>query len=114
MKIKINPVPKPRMTQRDKWAKRPAVMRYRAYCDELRYKMKKEIGNNIDIEFHVAMPESWTKKKKARKNGQPHMRRPDLDNYIKGFLDALLEEDSEVWKIKAIKVNSYEGMICVK
>lgn len=34
----IVPVPKPRMTQRDKWQKRPAVMRYRAFCDEVRAK----------------------------------------------------------------------------
>lgn len=32
----ICPLPKPRMTQRDRWAKRPAVLRYRAFCDEVR------------------------------------------------------------------------------
>ena len=33
---KIKPVPKPRMTQRDAWDKRPCVLRYRAFKDEVR------------------------------------------------------------------------------
>ncbi|WP_109391127.1 RusA family crossover junction endodeoxyribonuclease [Proteus cibi] len=32
----INPVPKPRMTQRDAWKKRSAVVKYHAFCDEMR------------------------------------------------------------------------------
>ena len=30
----ITPVPKPRMTQADRWRKRPCVVRYFAFCDE--------------------------------------------------------------------------------
>ena len=29
----ITPIGKPRMTRADKWKQRPAVMRYRAFCD---------------------------------------------------------------------------------
>ena len=36
MEYPIIPLGKPRMTQRDKWAKRPAVLRYRAFKDECR------------------------------------------------------------------------------
>ena len=32
----INPVSKPRMTQRDVWKKRPVVVKYHAFCDEMR------------------------------------------------------------------------------
>ena len=31
----VNPVAKPRMTQRDKWKKRPVVDKYYAYKDEM-------------------------------------------------------------------------------
>lgn len=34
--LDIEPVAKPRMTKKDKWAKRPCVMKYRAYKDMLR------------------------------------------------------------------------------
>ena len=56
----VAPFPKPRMTQRDKWKKRPIVIKY--------------------ILFKEA----------------PHQQRPDLDNLIKAFKDALCEEDSHV------------------
>ncbi len=45
MKIfNITPMGKPRMTRADKWKQREVVMRYRAFCDEVRLK-------------NVAMPE---------------------------------------------------------
>ena len=36
----ITPCPKPRQTQSDKWKKRPPVLRYRAFADEVRLKIK--------------------------------------------------------------------------
>jgi Holliday junction resolvase RusA-like endonuclease len=42
------------------------------------------------------MPNSWSKKKKAEFNGKPHQQKPDLDNLIKAFKDALCEDDSYV------------------
>ncbi|GAG23977.1 unnamed protein product, partial [marine sediment metagenome] len=34
--VKVTPNTKPRMTKRDKWKKRPCVIKYRKFCDELR------------------------------------------------------------------------------
>jgi len=42
------------------------------------------------------MPQSWSKKKRAEMRGKPHQQRPDLDNLIKAFKDALCEDDSHV------------------
>jgi Holliday junction resolvase RusA-like endonuclease len=42
------------------------------------------------------MPKSWSKKKRNELNGKPHTQRPDLDNLIKAFKDALCEDDSHV------------------
>ena len=39
IEIDICPVAKPRMTQSDKWRERPAVVKYRAFADELRLKV---------------------------------------------------------------------------
>jgi Holliday junction resolvase RusA-like endonuclease len=44
------------------------------------------------------MPASWSKKKREEMDRQPHQNKPDLDNLIKAFKDALLSEDSGVWK----------------
>jgi len=30
------PIPKPRQTRRDKWARRPCVLRYREWADQIR------------------------------------------------------------------------------
>jgi len=40
MKIKINPLPKPRMVKSDAWRKRPCVVKYWQYKDELKKQFK--------------------------------------------------------------------------
>lgn len=103
--VYITPVSKPRMTQRDKWKKRPAVMRYRAFCDELRLKLRgfdvPECGYRLT--FYLPMPKSWTKKKRAAMEGQPHQQKPDKDNLEKAFLDAMLAEDCRIWDGRVTK-----------
>ena len=44
-------------------------------------------------------------------DGQPHQVRPDLDNLIKAWCDALYQEDSVIWSIHATKFWSYKGSI---
>lgn len=44
---------------------------------------------------------------------QPHQKRPDLDNYIKGLLDALCKEDNYIWNITAEKRYTQQGKGCV-
>lgn len=90
------PMGKPRMTQRDRWMKRPAVLRYREYCDRIRAAAGEIAQDPIAIEVNafIAMPESWSKKKKSEMNGKPHRAKPDYDNICKSAGDALFKEDS--------------------
>lgn len=101
-----DPVAKPRMTQRDKWAKRPAVLRYRDYCDRLR-ELCPAIPPNGSLEvrmlFWMPMPKSWSAKKKELHASFHHHSKPDVDNLAKGVLDALFVDDSRVWRITAEK-----------
>ena len=60
--------------------------------------------DSFEIEFHVQMPQSWSKKKKAEMIGKPHQQRPDLDNYLKAWKDSVYEEDAIVWRVKASKL----------
>ena len=109
--LTIIPVAKPRMTQRDKWQQRPCVLKYRAFCDELRFKVQPHRRMKVSVSFHLPMPKSWSKKQKERMDGTPHLNRPDLDNLIKAWCDALYPEDSVIWSIHATKFWAYKGSI---
>lgn len=70
-------IPKPRMSQRDKWEKRTVVENYRAWCDRIRAYMwqamvKRMEKLQVSCTFFVA--------------GHPHQ---DLDNLLKSILDAM-------------------------
>jgi len=96
--ITIKPMGKPRMTQRDVWKKRPCVMRYRAFCDDLRARVvvPDDVAQLSWIAY-LPMPKSWSKKKTDVMRGQPHRQRPDRDNIDKAILDALFKDDSGVY-----------------
>lgn len=112
MIVKIEPMGKPRQTQSDRWKQRPAVMKYRAFCDELRLKLPGyELPAELCIDFFLPMPKSWSKKEKAAKIGQPHDSKPDIDNLAKAFMDAFKTEDKHVYKLTAAKYWSHNGAI---
>ena len=105
--LTIDPVAKPRMTRRDRWMKRPCVMRYRVYANRLREAalLQKYVpANELIMQFHIKMPVSWSKKKKEQMRGEPMQSRPDIDNLEKSILDSLFrDDDSAVWKVCASK-----------
>ena len=57
------------------------------------------------------MAKSWSKKKKKAMLGKPHQQIPDLDNYLKAFLDALCKNDSFVHEVHAKKLWANKGAI---
>lgn len=117
MKFIINPMGKPRMTQRDKWLKpaRKVIARYWAYKDVLVLQANLEgyiPSDVLSVQFNIPMPKSWSKKKREAMNGQPHRQKPDLDNLLKAFQDCLCKEDSYIWGYsRCAKMWSLEGSI---
>lgn len=110
----ITPVPKPRMTQRDKWEKRPAVVRYRAFCDKVRSQGIEVPECGAEITFVLPMPKSWSKKKRAAMDGKPHQQKPDLDNCCKALFDAVHSEDCGIYQLDGLaKYWGVEGLIKV-
>lgn len=105
------PIACPRMTQRDKWMKRPSVMRYREYSDKLRtfINLNDLYVGRVCMKFFIPMPESWSLKKKAQMCGRPHQVKPDWDNLAKGVQDALLQNDSMIWQAYVEKYWVYSG-----
>lgn len=63
--IGITVMGKPRMTRADAWKKRPVVLRYWKYKDELKRQAKiygYTPGYELDIEFCIPCPKSWSRK----------------------------------------------------
>ena len=111
---KINPCPKPRQTRSDKWNKRECVMRYRAFADQCRLlgvKVPEESGHII---FHMPIPKSWSKKKKADMDMKHHKQKPDIDNLAKALMDAVYDDDSCVSDLRITKKWAMEGSIEIK
>ena len=98
----ITPIPKPRMTQSDRWRKRPAVLRYFAFADQVRAAGVKIAESGTSIIFYLPMPKSWSKKKRDNMRGQAHQQKPDLDNLLKALSDAVYADDSVIWNYHSI------------
>lgn len=116
-RFEIDPCPKPRMTQSDKWKKRKSVVDYWDFKKAIRLQanvfgidfLPSEINS---IDFYIPMPSSWSKKKRKEMECKLHTCRPDLDNLLKGLQDALCKEDSHIAQINRLsKTWSIEPLI---
>jgi Holliday junction resolvase RusA-like endonuclease len=104
--LPVTPCPKPRMTRRDQWMRRPAVLRYRAFCDAVRASWPDGVAfpeSGAHVVFHVPMPRSWSRAKREAMAGEPHRQTPDSDNLLKALLDALHANDCAVWDVRVSK-----------
>ena len=114
--LPVTPCPKPRMTQRDRWKTRPAVVRYRQFCDAVRDTWPvgvtyPEAGAHVT--FWLPMPRSWSKRKRDTMRGQPHQQKPDRDNLEKALMDAMCEDDAHVWDGRTTKRWADTGYITI-
>ena len=63
----VCPFPKPRMTQRDRWKKRPVVVKYHIYKDSMKHYANEFnycVDENLSLTFIMPFPKSYSKKKK--------------------------------------------------
>lgn len=93
----IKPIGMSRMSRADKWKQRPAVMRYRAFCDEARLSKIHLPEAGAHVTFVMPMQQSWIRQEKAQHAGCPHQSKPDCDKMLKALIDALYDYDSHVW-----------------
>ena len=119
IELDLTPVPAPRQVRSDAWKPRKSVQKYRAFRDEVRYRMKKhpipEDVEIIEIEFVMPMPKSWSLRKREEQNDAWHRQKPDIDNLVKAFLDSVcMDDDSFIPAIRASKVWGREGKIRVR
>lgn len=109
----ITPVPAPRMTRRDRWAKRPCVLRYWAFRDEVRLR-KVVLPDRCRVVFVLPMPKSWSKLQKFIADGMPHRLTPDIDNLCKALLDAVFASDAHIHTLHAEKLWGERGEIRIE
>lgn len=98
--IEGDPVGAPRMTQRDKWQRRPCVLRYRAWKDRARLAAgclpPADKINSLSWTAVFAPPPSWSPRKRTAAMGTLHRSKPDRDNIDKAVLDALFDDDKAI------------------
>ena len=108
---------KPRMTRRDKWEKRPPVMRYRAIAKEMQLQANLQVYTPypaIKATIGIKMPKSWSKKKKREKLGTPHQQKPDVDNITKAIMDILCKDDAFIYHIDIKKFWAEESIVLLE
>lgn len=94
------PPAKPRMTRRDKWAKRPCVLRHREWCDRVREAVGDSLPDASRVQYLdwtavFEPPKSWSKRRRREAIGKLHRQRPDRDNIDKAVLDALYPDGDQ-------------------
>lgn len=98
---------KPRMTQRDKWKRRPVVVAYREWADRVRAAAgtmpPAESVLSLDWTAYFVPPPSWPKSKQLAAIGTLHRVKPDSSNILKGIEDVLWPENDS-----ALASGSYE------
>lgn len=102
-------MPAPRMTQNTIWKHGD----YFKWKDNLRlllpgYELP---PTGLSIRFHIPMPKSWSKKKRASLVGTIHQQTPDLDNFIKAFKDSFGRDEHVAEYEKMGKYWAEEGAI---
>lgn len=100
------PVGKPRQTRADVWKKRPCVLRYREWADRARASAPANLPKEpMELEMNVwlAIPASWSAKKRKEMAGRPHRQKADLDNISKSVFDALFPSDECIAILRAAK-----------
>jgi Holliday junction resolvase RusA-like endonuclease len=109
------PVPKPRMTQRDKFlnAARPCVSRYWAWVALAQQCAPTDIdtpeirlnGITLSATFYLPLADS----RSVKEMGRAHRQRPDLKNLTAALEDALWPKDEIIWRYHDIQKRFDDG-----
>jgi len=116
IRLNIEPIGKPRMTQRDKWKKRPVVLKYHAFKDFIRLnKGSFELADKYSMVVFIPFPKSYSKKKCKALFLKAHQEKPDKDNIEKAIMDSPLRtrDDKEIYDSRVRKVWSYKPAIVI-
>ena len=90
----VEPMGAPRMTRRDRWAKRPCVVAYHAFCDAIRAAAgTMPPASRVEC---ISVQAFFHDEKNEHAECEPYRKKPDWDNVFKGVVDALWEDDQKL------------------
>jgi Holliday junction resolvase RusA-like endonuclease len=119
VELDVAPCSAPRQSRRDTYDPCPAVVRYRAFQNQVALEwnlVHQEFpAAGARVTFWIPMPQSWSRKKKAHMQYQPHTSKPDIDNLCKALLDSLFRkrEDSHIYDLYIAKF-WHPGSGCIR
>lgn len=96
------PIGKPRMTQRDKWARRPGVVAYYHWANGLRAKLNRTTKLRLTKPTQLHVRAFFEGPAGTHRLG-PHTQVPDSDNCLKSVTDALFANDQMIYKMSVEK-----------
>ncbi|MFH7534189.1 RusA family crossover junction endodeoxyribonuclease, partial [Acinetobacter baumannii] len=115
LNIPVEPMGAVRMTGRGKFVNKNA-QRYLAYKDFIKLHAQKQMKGQqlytgptvVKVLFSMPIPKSWSKKKQQEAISTVHIKKPDIDNLVKGVFDALNKtawhDDNQVFMVIGAKV----------
>ncbi len=108
----ITPRPYARRTHQGRFS--PNAKKYHLWMNQLAI-LQFWLPNEAYVTLEMPMFPSWSKKKTAELDGQPHGQTPDLDNLVKAICDVARREsgDHDIHTICARKIWAKEGGIIV-
>lgn len=109
----VDPVSAPRQVRSHAWNPTSHVKRYRAYQTELLVRGLQIPTPVCHLIFVMPIPPSWSERKKAEHDGQPHQQKPDRDNLEKAVLDTAFGEDCHLWHGATSKIWGRRGVLLV-
>lgn len=121
--LNVTPMGAPRANQGKSWFARGK--NYMMFKDKLREEIERvgfKVKNGyLDLIFCMPIPniERGSKRsvrEKVSRHGQPHRQKPDVDNILKGFMDAMFTDDAMIYRVTAIKVWTFKPgiILCLR
>ena len=98
------PIGKPTQTYADKFADRPTILAYRAFCDRLRYQAYKKNQKQSLLGPTRLYVSCFVKDTTTHRREGPHTVKPDADNILKAIADALFLNDQAIYVMSCTKL----------
>ena len=115
--IKVTPKPKQRVRVVNGHAYTPKkTVQYEQIISRAVQDIRVTGAVSLTVVFEMPMPKSWSKAKKIRMDGTPHLQVPDTDNLLKAVMDGMRcvwSDDRTVYQVSGTKLWAYDPQVII-